>query len=187
MKATVEVADPKTHRSEIESFEGILNIGREPITLTGVIFLRIHFSTVPSGINFVPRGSLIYNADMVFGIVVYTGDDTKVAYHLKKDKETWQKERVPIMDDMTDKVFLALIYLIFGLSILFEIVQHFRDDHENEPFEVFEWVTVLQKCIPISLVLLLEVLNYIITYRITKDKKSSPFSHKVCTIQMKKA
>ena len=43
MKATVEVADPKTHRSEIETFEGILNIGREPITLTGVIFLRIHF------------------------------------------------------------------------------------------------------------------------------------------------
>merc|ERR1719193_1017133 len=80
------------------------------------------------------------------------------------------------MDDMTDKVFLALIYLIFGASLLFEFGQYFTT--EDKTFKPFEWVNILQRCIPISLMLLLEMINYAITFRITKDKKGSPFSHK---------
>ena len=126
--------------------------------------------------NFVPRGSLIYNAEVVYAIVVYTGNDTKVAFHLK-EKETWKSKRVPIMDDMLDKVFLALIYLIFVASLLFECFQFVTT--KDKTFKPFEWVNLLQRCVPISLMLLLEVINYVITFRITKDKKGSPFSHKV--------
>ena len=127
-----------------------------------------------------PRGSLIYNAEMVYAMVVYTGNDTKVAFHLK-EKETWKSKRVPIMDDMTDKVFLALLYTILGASILFELGQYFTSDATDARFKPFEWVAILQRCIPISLILLLEVINYAITYRITKNQEGSPFSHKVYT------
>ena len=128
-------------------------------------------------INFVPRGSLIYNAEIVYAIAVYTGDDTKVAFHLKEAKEGWKSKRVPIMDEMTDKVFLALLYFILAVSLLIELIQYSAT--KNKTFNIFEWLNVLQKCIPISLIMLLEVINYFITYRITKEKKGSPFSHKV--------
>ena len=128
-------------------------------------------------INFVPRGSLIYNAEIVYAIAVYTGDDTKVAFHLKEAKEGWKSKRVPIMDEMTDKVFLALLYFIIVVSLLIEVIQY--ASQEKKTFKLFEWLNVLQKCIPISLIMLLEVINYFITYRITKEKKGSPFSHKV--------
>ena len=130
-------------------------------------------------INFVPRGSLIYNAEIVYAIAVYTGDDTKVAFHLKEAKEGWKSKRVPIMDEMTDKVFLALLYFILAVSLLIELIQYAASDKQDKTFKIFEWLNVLQKCIPISLIMLLEVINYFITYRITKEKKGSPFSHKV--------
>ena len=175
LKATVEVGDPKKHQHDLEAFKGNLNIGRQPISLTGLLFFN-HQSLFCSGINFVPRGSLIYNAEVVYAIAVYTGNDTKVAFHLK-EKETWKSKRVPIMDDMTDKVFLVLIYLIFAASIAFEFGQYYTTS--DKTFKPFEWVNILQRCIPISLMLLLEIINYAITFRITKNKKGSPFSHKV--------
>lgn len=140
------------------------------------IFQSIYLCHCCPGMNFVPRGSLIYNAEMVYAIVVYTGNDTKVAFHLK-EKETWKSKRVPIMDDMTDKVFLALIYLIFAASLLLECIQYFTT--LDKTFKPFEWINILQRCIPISLMLLLEIINFAITFKITKGKKGSPFSHKV--------
>ena len=113
---------------------------------------------------------------MVYAMVVYTGNDTKVAFHLK-EKETWKSKRVPIIDDMTDKVFLALLYTILAASIVFEFGQYFATS--DKAFKPFEWVDILQRCIPISLILVLEVINYAITYRITKGQEGSPFSHKV--------
>ena len=81
------------------------------------------------------------------------------------------------MDEMTDKVFLALLYFILAVSLLIELIQYAAT--KDKTFNIFEWLNVLQKCIPISLIMLLEVINYFITYRITKEKKGSPFSHKV--------
>ena len=81
------------------------------------------------------------------------------------------------MDEMTDKVFLVLLYFILAVSLLIELIQYSAT--KDKTFNIFEWLNVLQKCIPISLIMLLEVINYFITYRITKEKKGSPFSHKV--------
>ena len=177
-KATVEVEEPSTRQAELDAFKGILQIGRDPIQLEGVNCLKHLVSTSFRylEINFVPRGSLIYNAEIVYAIAVYTGDDTKVAFHLKEAKEGWKSKRVPIMDEMTDKVFLALLYFILVVSLLIEVIQY---ESHDKTFKIFEWLNVLQKCIPISLIMLLEVINYFITYRITKEKKGSPFSHKV--------
>ena len=178
-KATVEVEEPSSRQAELDAFNGILQIGRDPIQLEGVNFLK-HLARTSFRyleINFVPRGSLIYNAEIVYAIAVYTGDDTKVAFHLKEAKEGWRSKRVPIMDEMTDKVFLALLYFILSVSLLIELIQYAAS--EDKTFQIFEWLNVLQKCIPISLIMLLEVINYFITYRITKEKKGSPFSQKV--------
>jgi hypothetical protein len=49
----------------------------------------------------------------MYGIVVYIGKDTKVAFHLKQ--QGWRGKRSPILDDVLDKAFLAIIYII-GLT-----------------------------------------------------------------------
>ena len=40
-KATVEVEEPSSRQAELDAFKGILQLGRDPIQLEGVIYLTI--------------------------------------------------------------------------------------------------------------------------------------------------
>ena len=127
------------------------------------------FIVVQTGLNFVPRGSLVFNAQTIYGIVVYTGKDTKVAFHLQQ--KGWKSKRIPIMDDMLDKFFLSLIYTFTLVCLVINFCDGFRNP--------LKWIMVLQKCIPISLILCLEVINFFITRRIMKEKPGTSFNNKV--------
>ena len=64
----------------------------------------------PPGINFVPRGSLVFGAETVYGLVVYTGRDTKMAHHVRTP--AWSDGRQPLLDSLLDKTFLTIIYMM---------------------------------------------------------------------------
>ena len=158
----------------IEEFDGTLEMTSErdsggPVQL--------------SNINFVPRGSLLLNAVTVVGMVVYVGQDSKIASHMVA-----QRHRISIMRELVDKSLLIIVYIISALSI---ILAFFGKDAENflevgifhshlkdaEGYSfltrAFQWLMVLQKCVPISLIVSIEFINIILALEISNDKTVS--------------
>jgi magnesium-transporting ATPase (P-type) len=138
----------------------------------------------------VPRGSLIFNAETIYGMVVYTGRDTKLAFHLRQPE--WKAKRVPILEDLLDKAFLVLIYAILPACVIIYLLPRnssFENasilylangtsigrDRQSDPFV---WLMTFQKCIPISLILLLAVIMLFISWGMGRGSGQAP-SYKV--------
>eukprot|EP00092_Neocalanus_flemingeri_P014276 GFUD01015397.1.p1 GENE.GFUD01015397.1~~GFUD01015397.1.p1 ORF type:complete len:1122 (+),score=237.76 GFUD01015397.1:136-3501(+) len=165
------VVDYSGPTPDVEVFEGTLDITSEH-SPDGPVQL--------SNTNFVPRGSLLLNAVTVVGMVVYVGRDTKVAFHM-----TGQKQRCSIINQMVDKNLILIIYVISAVSFFLAflgskaeeaaIANSHLDNLASYSFltKALQWLMVLQKCVPISLIVSIEFINLVLARRISKDDSAT--------------
>ena len=164
--AVLEYSGPT---SDVEAFEGTLDITSEPDTVGS---LKL------SNTNFVPRGSLLLNAVTVIGIVVFVGPETKIASHMTK-----QKQRTTIITQIVDKNLLIIIYIISALSFFLAFwVTDAKEALDNNQLGIQEgysyltrslqWLMVLQKCIPISLIVSIEFINLVLAVGVSNDESA---------------
>ena len=162
--AILEYAGPT---EDVESFDGSLQLVGDqsmasPIRLTNK--------------NFAPRGSLLMNASTVIGIVVFVGEDSKIAFHMGGERK-----RTRILDSFLDKNVVIIIYLISSLSLILAICFPSSQAITSNPLlgisndyswltRYFQWWMLLQKSVPISLIISIEFINLI---KVATDLKTA--------------
>lgn len=127
--------------------------------------------------NFVERGCSLQNTEWVIGVVVYSGHDTKIMMNsidgrMKNSRIEHQMNRQIIV------VFLFLIGMCIFCAIYYTLwydsqkddVQEYlhigRGDAESKPvinffLRIAMWFLLLSSCVPISLVVTLEMVRFL--------------------------
>lgn len=132
--------------------------------------------------NILLRGSLLRNTDYIYGLVVYTGHDTKIMMNSTKAK--------PKKSKLEEQLNIYII-LIFGLvvffcslgslmNIMWQIMwktssEYMLLDNKNYAITFFQrlgnWILIFGNLVPISLMVSLEGVKFIQAIIISKDKK----------------
>ncbi|OON21186.1 phospholipid-translocating P-type ATPase, flippase, partial [Opisthorchis viverrini] len=129
--------------------------------------------------NVLLRGTKLISTDFVLGLVVYTGDDTRLSMNSKKStrKYSSREERLNLV--------LALFFLVaISLCILFTVASTLWNRyHETFPWfvvfssmtrfstvkMVFSFAFIINYLLPISLIITIELQMVVNSYLITND------------------
>lgn len=179
--------------NNIYHFEGLLIVNEEEDSELE----QKHKITLDKN-QFLPRGSVLLNTEWIYGVIIYTGHDTKIMQNVKESPRKISK-----IDKLTDfqniYIVLFLISLIFItflgnwhytyalLENKFSYFSVFMDtlksqyglDMFKEVFEVKKWVLIgmntlkyvilMNNLIPSSLSVILEIVRMVLTSLINSD------------------
>ncbi|KAJ3307993.1 hypothetical protein HDU76_004196 [Blyttiomyces sp. JEL0837] len=130
-----------------------------------------------------PRGTTLANTDYVFGIVVYTGEETKI----RRNASSSIRSKVPALEKLTNKIiFRVFIFLLVlaGLSTLFHaLFTHYRFQSPDGKFShwylvgsefdgvstFFSFLILYNTMIPISLYVAMEFVKLVLSLFISND------------------
>jgi len=141
--------------------------------------------------NVLLRGMTLRNTEEAYGIVVFTGHDTKVmrnsadaVYKFSKLEKMMNNSIVVVL---ALQLFLAVIGAIFGCSWLAEYAHETGEDAGNSPWAPYlpdgrppgvaaffrlvgTWVLIMTNMVPISLMVSLEMVKYAQSYFMEQDQ-----------------
>lgn len=148
---------------KINDFEGNLELSVERISL--------------SKDQFLPRGAALKNTDWIFGVIVYTGHETKIFMNTKTTPRKFTK-----MDKVSDHqmVYIVTLLLIIVITCLTGFICHSWKALSKEKSYEFAWsvfassVTFLllfNNLVPISLAISLESVRVILARLIDNDSE----------------
>lgn len=130
-----------------------------------------HVEKPLSHINFLPRGAKISQPDIVYGIAIFTGKDTKLALNQQK-----KRRKVTCVERKMNKCIWFFVSLLLIISILFTILKYtisinvgywylYDIINEKTPVSVIvdiaSYFYLFSNLIPISLYVTLEVQKFI--------------------------
>lgn len=127
--------------------------------------------------NFLLRGSSLRNTDYVYGMVVYTGHDTKIMMNSPKakpksstiDKSTSRFVLIIMLIQLAICVFCAIYNTVWFFSNLDDLNNYLEVPKDswlmNEVLlfvvQIFTWFLLFSNFVPISLIVTLEMVKFV--------------------------
>ena len=145
--------------------------------------------------NFIPRSTKIQNTTEVIGLVVYTGNETKIMKNTKKRRvksSTLEKK----MKTYILYLLLVLVVLLIFIATYSVVKRQQTDDFildfvEQEYsygvqwiFAIFTWFIILNGIVPISLIITLQLSKTLLTYFYLLEMKKDEIEVKINTMSI---
>lgn len=130
--------------------------------------------------NLVLRGAKLSCTEWIIGLVVYTGQDTKLSLNSKPVKRKYSSR-----EQKSNVILLGFIVFMLCTCILFAIVTpKWMDNHKNHDYipkpkytnwgqtqEVFRFYFIINALIPISIIITVDLIQIKAIYSISSDEK----------------
>ncbi|KAF8542184.1 hypothetical protein BDD12DRAFT_826043 [Trichophaea hybrida] len=177
-RAEIVVEDPNP---DLYKFEGKVNIGEDTKPLTGnqVIY----------------RGSILRNTPSMIGMVIFSGEETKIRMNANKNPRT----KAPALQALVNKIVIMIVIFVISLAVFNSVsYQFWREDTEQISWYLINgtvaffhvlasYVIMFNTLIPLSLYVMLEMikvaqmflLNDIDMYH---EETNTPFEARTSTI-----
>ncbi|KAF9960353.1 hypothetical protein BGZ65_012446 [Modicella reniformis] len=154
---------------DLYNFEGYMEIGREknPLSINQILL----------------RGTILRNTPCIYGVVVFSGEDTKIRQNGSKNVRT----KAPSMQRLINKVIIVIFSLVIFLSALCTVLSAVWNNRNNKPglqawyltargvmrsdtaSVLFGYIVLFNTMIPISLYVTMELVKLLQAYFIHHD------------------
>ncbi|OUM64487.1 hypothetical protein PIROE2DRAFT_22931, partial [Piromyces sp. E2] len=123
--------------------------------------------------NMLLRGSILRNTDCIYGMVIYSGQNTKVYQNLKKSGMKFSK--------MEKKLNILILYIfvfniiILTLTVVMDFIQTKNDEKPDTNYtgmiisSILSYFALYTYVIPISLFVSLEIVRFLQAFSMEKD------------------
>ncbi|KAJ3215314.1 hypothetical protein HDU67_000591 [Dinochytrium kinnereticum] len=161
-----------SYEIEAESPSGNLNHFEGYIELKGELNGK-HTLTIN---HLLPRGTSLVNTNFIFGVVIYTGEDTKI----RKNATTTQKNKIPTLEKTTNRIVIYMFIFVLALTTISTILSAIweiksRTKHWYLMFSTdttatfFSYMILYNNMIPISLYVAMEFVKLMEVFYINSD------------------
>jgi len=131
--------------------------------------------------NILLRGSNLRNTDYIYGVVIYTGHNSKIMKNSLKSRS-----KVSNVSKVVNKHLIFIIIIQFVISLIMTILNYLQEyfssdfflfteykkvDLKGHLFIFFNWILALQNIVPISLLVTLEMIKFCQAILISWDHK----------------
>ncbi|KAJ2956808.1 hypothetical protein NQZ79_g7400 [Umbelopsis isabellina] len=145
--------------------------------------------------NILLRGTLLRNTAYVYGLVAFTGEETKIRLN-----STMSHTKSPRIQGAINKAVIAMFCFLLGLSALFSALSiiwsrhnrngawYLHQTHQDEVGTVFQFIILFNTLIPISLYVTMEIVKFLQACFISWDQDmyhaetDTPAQAQTCTI-----
>ncbi|KAG0031427.1 hypothetical protein BGZ81_001265 [Podila clonocystis] len=158
---------------DLYNFEGYMEIGRGknlprlPLSISQILL----------------RGTILRNTPYIYGLVVFSGEDTKIRQNGSKNVRT----KAPSMQRLINKVIIVIFSIVVGLSVLCTILSALWNRRNDKPGRLawylsargiirsdtasvlFGYIVLFNTMIPISLYVTMELVKLLQAYFIHHD------------------
>ncbi|KAF9319474.1 hypothetical protein BG003_008999 [Podila horticola] len=158
---------------DLYNFEGYMEIGRgkdlprHPLSISQILL----------------RGTILRNTPYVYGLVVFSGEDTKIRQNGSKNVRT----KAPSMQRLINKVIIVIFSIVIGLSALCTVLSALWNGRNDKPGHLawylsargivrsdtasvlFGYIVLFNTMIPISLYVTMELVKLLQAYFIHHD------------------
>ncbi|KAF9337223.1 hypothetical protein BG006_005795 [Podila minutissima] len=158
---------------DLYNFEGYVEIGRgeslprHPLSISQILL----------------RGTILRNTPYVYGLVVFSGEDTKIRQNGSKNVRT----KAPSMQRLINKVIIVIFSIVIGLSALCTVLSALWNRRNDKPGRLawylsargvirsdtasvlFGYIVLFNTMIPISLYVTMELVKLLQAYFIHHD------------------
>jgi len=131
--------------------------------------------------NILLRGSSLRNTDYIYGIVIYTGHNSKIMKNSLKSRS-----KASSVSKIVNKHLIFIIIIQFVISFVMTILNFLQENFlsdfflfkEYEPINIkghffifFSWILALQNIVPVSLMVTIEMVKFCQAILISWDHK----------------
>lgn len=142
------------------------------------------------------RGTILRNTPYVYGIVIFSGEETKIRMNANKNPRT----KAPSIQRIINRVVLIIFSIVVGLAAFFTAMSinwqskaltaawYLHQGHSDLATIVFQFIILFNTMIPISLYVTMEIIKLVQAYWIINDadmyhaETNTPASANTCTI-----
>ncbi|KAG2181772.1 hypothetical protein INT44_008587 [Umbelopsis vinacea] len=145
--------------------------------------------------NVLLRGTLLRNTAFVYGLVAFTGEETKIRLN-----STMSHTKSPRIQHAINRAIIAMFVFLVALSALFSALSitwnkrnlagawYLHESHQDETGTVFQFIILFNTLIPISLYVTMEIVKLLQALYISWDRDmyhaetDTPAQAQTCTI-----
>lgn len=128
--------------------------------------------------SFVPRGCILKKTNFVFGLVVYTGDETKISLNSQKPQVKYAE-----IDRILDKIIGILLLITIAVCLIGALSSYFfNQNHLSEKYlglqelstfdnilQFFTWMLLVNMIVPLAVYSSLDVVRFFLSVSINND------------------
>lgn len=177
-----EMPDPNLYQ-----FDGYLQLPMRQTQIRSSFPLTIN--------NILLRGTLLRNTAYVYGLVAFTGEETKIRLN-----STMSHTKSPRLQRAINRAVIAMFIFLIALSALFSTLSimwnrhdhasawYLHQTHQDEAGTVFQFIILFNTLIPISLYVTMEIVKLLQALYISWDRdmyhaeSDTPAQAQTCTI-----